>query len=99
MRPILLLALLVGACTRPVLYYPVPESAPVAVAATVTDAPVGSDEDYLRSRALLLPVAGVSAARLEDSFTEERDGGDRVHRAIDILAPRGTPILSADDGR
>jgi murein DD-endopeptidase MepM/ murein hydrolase activator NlpD len=36
--------------------------------------------------------------RVEDSFNDARDG-DRVHRAIDILAPRGTPILSADDGR
>jgi murein DD-endopeptidase MepM/ murein hydrolase activator NlpD len=35
---------------------------------------------------------------VEDSFNDPRDG-ERVHRAIDILAPRGTPIISADDGR
>ena len=48
-----------------------------------------SDPDYLKSRRILLPVAGADVARLEDTFTDPRDGGDRVHRAIDILAPRG----------
>lgn len=58
-----------------------------------------SDTDYLRARAILIPVAGADMTRVDDSFYEGRDGGDRVHRAIDILAPRGTPILSADDGK
>lgn len=38
-------------------------------------------------------------SKVYDTFNDPRDGGERVHRAIDILAPRGTPILSADDGR
>ena len=57
-----------------------------------------ADAEYLRSRQIIVPVAGADMTRVEDSFNEPRDG-DRVHRAIDILAPRGTPILSADDGR
>ena len=102
-----------SACSRPVLYYPEtyppePKASPRA-AVPLTDSsssapmlaggPVSSaDVDYLASRRLLLPVAGVDPAKLEDSFKAPRDG-DRVHRAIDILAPRGTPILSADDGK
>ena len=58
-----------------------------------------ADIAYLRSRSLLVPVAGASMSKVEDSFSEPRDGGDRVHRALDILAPRGTPVLSADAGR
>jgi murein DD-endopeptidase MepM/ murein hydrolase activator NlpD len=101
------------ACSRPVLYYPTPESAPDAASrpargtviplllppATTGETASLSDADYLRYRRILLPVAGADMTKVEDTFNDGRDGGDRTHHALDILAPRGTPILSADDGR
>jgi murein DD-endopeptidase MepM/ murein hydrolase activator NlpD len=54
--------------------------------------------NYILARGMEIPVAGMTLARLRDTFDEGRDGG-RIHRALDILAPRGTPVLSADSGR
>lgn len=47
---------------------------------------------------LVIPVAGVTADQLFDSFGDARDS-TRVHRAIDILAPVGTPVVAAVAGR
>ena len=59
--------------------------------------PVTADDlRWLRARNLIVPVAGVSVRSIPSSFSDAR--GSRQHNAIDILAPRGTPVLSADDG-
>lgn len=47
--------------------------------------------------AIAIPVAGIRASDLRDTFTERRSG-NRSHGAIDILAPRGTPVVAAVDG-
>ncbi len=73
---------------------PRPEPAPAAAANAVTSA----DLQYLGNRGLVVPVAGARAARVPSSFHERRSGG-RTHEAADIMAPRGTPVVAADEGR
>lgn len=58
-----------------------------------------SDELRELAGALRIPVPGVRADELHDTFNERRGGGSRAHEALDILAPRGTPVLAATDGR
>lgn len=48
---------------------------------------------------LAIPVAGIQAAQLTDTFTQARAGGARVHDAIDIMAGEGTPVIAAAPGR
>ena len=75
-------------------------AAPTAVAPTTSAvSPTASDADLeLVSRELTMPLAGIDPMKLHSNFDALRGLGRR-HEALDIMAPRRTPVLSAAAGR
>ncbi len=59
--------------------------------------PEDVDLSELLSAGVQIPVEGVDSSRLRDSFLNSR-GRHRKHLAIDIGAPKGTPVVAAADG-
>jgi murein DD-endopeptidase MepM/ murein hydrolase activator NlpD len=57
---------------------------------------VSISTEPIAAGAMVIPVAGVAKAALREDFANIHSG--HPHHAIDILAPRGTPVLAAVDG-
>jgi peptidoglycan LD-endopeptidase LytH len=78
---------------------PSPQTTPVLTPSPQAQNSAGVDATtVLASMHLLIPVAGVKADSLRDTFNDARNEG-RVHDAIDIPAARDTPVLASTDGR
>jgi murein DD-endopeptidase MepM/ murein hydrolase activator NlpD len=83
-------------------------AAPEEIAAAADDAAPADRDDVLTEMAgeeatmpgrPIVPVAGVEASTLRSTFNDARGGGSRRHEAMDILAPRGTPVVASVAGR
>ena len=94
--------LVIGGCHHaPPSPEPTPDRGPDAPTSAPIPAAVSPDEDDVAStlgaKHLMVPVEGVTPEKVPDTYNAPRAAG--AHRALDILAPRGTPVLAADAGR
>jgi len=78
--------------TNAVVEVPAPTSGRTGV--IPTSAPESKD---LAARHLTIPVQGIEPDKLVRSYHDARSGG-REHEALDILAPRNTPVVAVEDG-
>jgi murein DD-endopeptidase MepM/ murein hydrolase activator NlpD len=72
-------------------------AAPVATTGKEPAVTAAPPEDLAR-RDFEIPVEGVKPDQLVRSFEDQRSGS-RTHEALDILAPRNTPVKAVEDGK
>ncbi|MES2263181.1 MAG: M23 family metallopeptidase [Pseudomonadota bacterium] len=70
----------------------------LAAAASATPASATPSDAGVPPGQLLMPVAGIAIDQLSDTFGQPR-GSERRHEALDIMAPKGTPVLAVADGK
>jgi murein DD-endopeptidase MepM/ murein hydrolase activator NlpD len=77
-----------------------PTGAPTIPPVTPSGTETVTDDDLaLLAREIAMPLDGVDPASLRSNFAERRGGGTRQHAALDIMAPRRTPVKAAARGR
>jgi murein DD-endopeptidase MepM/ murein hydrolase activator NlpD len=76
---------------------PPPIATPASLSSTAEPLIGANPFAELRDRHLQMPVANMKREELHDTFDETR-GSSRRHEALDILAPRNTPVLAVEDG-
>lgn len=77
---------------------PLPEDAPAPLPGSPSPVPSGNLPEDLGRRDLVVPVQGVQPGELLNTFDDSRSAG-RVHEAIDIIAPRNTPVVAVEGGK
>jgi murein DD-endopeptidase MepM/ murein hydrolase activator NlpD len=83
---------------RPALSETPPPVAPPPPASAAAPPVLSADPiEDLRRKRLTLPVKNISLDDIHDDFNDTRGGGRR-HEAIDVLAPRNTPVVAVEDG-
>jgi murein DD-endopeptidase MepM/ murein hydrolase activator NlpD len=73
----------------PTVVPPVPDLAPPPSA-------VGEANRVAGPTRLAMPIANIDPHKLASNFSEARGG--HVHEALDIMAPRGTPVMAVAEG-
>jgi peptidoglycan LD-endopeptidase LytH len=81
----------------PDLPEPLPDERPESDAPLPDGVPFPAEQDPSAGPTLCVPVLGIAPEDLTDTFEEVRGSGVR-HEALDIVAPKGTPVVAADDG-
>lgn len=73
--------------------------APRAVAPAAATPTIGADSiAVLRRHDLEVPIDDADVDDWKGHFAQRRGGGTRGHEAVDILAPRHTPVHAVEDG-
>ncbi len=76
---------------------PPPAVSPPPETAVTIPAMSANAVEVLRDRRLEVPVQGARREDLRNMF-DERRGTSRRHEAIDLLAPRNSPVVAVEDG-
>ena len=91
-----LLGFLAGALLSFVVYYSAQHAARVEAKTAALPRVSVAPASPASSATIASPIAGLRRSELRDSFNETHFG--HRHEAIDIMAPRGTPVLAVVDG-
>lgn len=75
-----------------------PPAAPPPLPERPAPAPPANLPEDLGRRSLVVPVQGIQPNELLNTFDDSRSAG-RVHEAIDIIAPRNTPVVAVEGGK